>query len=124
MAVPKPHDGPTADKNRDWNWSEEKSEELDALLDHGDWKAVRQAHAWNDDSKGDPPPLKTAYKLPHHELIDGEIKVVWRGVAHAMNVLRGGRGGVKIPDDEKDAVYRHLAKHYEQFDEDPPDGPR
>jgi hypothetical protein len=121
MAVPKPHDGPTADKGRDWNWSENESKELDALLDAGGWAAVRDAHAWYDDSDGNPPQKKGDYKLPHHEVIHGEIKVVWRGVAHAMNVLKGGRGGVNIPEKEKQAVYRHLARHYEQFDEDPPE---
>lgn len=123
MPVPKPHDGPTADKNRDWNWSEEQPKEIDALLDKGGWAAVKQAHAWYDGGGGDPPEKRTAYKLPHHEVIGGEIKVVWRGVTRAMNVLKGGRGGVRIPDGDKAAVYRHLAKHYEQFDEEPPPEP-
>jgi hypothetical protein len=121
MAVPKPHDGPTADKDRDWNWSERETKEIDALLDKGGWAAVRDAHAWYDDSDGDPPEKRTAYKLPHHEVVGDQIRVVWRGVAHAMNVLKGGRGGVRIPEREKPDVYRHLAKHYEQFDEEPPD---
>jgi hypothetical protein len=121
MAVPKPHDGPTADKDRDWNWSERETKEIDALLDKGGWAAVRDAHAWYDDGDGDPPEKRTAYKLPHHEVVGDRIVVVWRGVAHAMNVLRGGRGGVRIPEREKSDVYRHLAKHYEQFDEEPPD---
>lgn len=120
MAVPRPHETPTADKNRDWNWSDQRTEEMDALLDLDGWKAVRDAHAWYDDGDGDPPERRTAYKLPHHEVIGGELKVVWRGVSHAMNVLKGGRGGVDLPKRDEDAVYRHLAKHYEQFGEEPP----
>lgn len=78
------------------------------------------AHAWYDPADGDPPHTKAAYKLPHHEVIDGELKVVWRGVAAAMQVLNGARGGVDIPDGDRPAVRRHLAAHYEQFDEEPP----
>src|ERR671937_2792104 len=111
MAVPKPHDGPTADRDRDWNWSAEEPEQLDALLEHGGWRAVAAAHAWYDDREGDPPEKRGAYKLPHHEVIGGEPKVVWRGVSHAMNVLRGGRGGVDVPAGERKAVWEHLARH-------------
>jgi hypothetical protein len=32
----------------------------------------------------------------------------------------GGRGGVDIPAGERRDVWRHLARHYEQFDEEPP----
>ena len=121
MAVPEPHNGPTADKDRDWNWSEQGTRQVDAMLEKGGWKLVAEAHAWYDDSEGDPPEKKGAYKLPHHELIDGRLQVVWRGVTHAMNVLAGGRGGVDIPDKDRRAVWRHLARHYEQFDEEPPE---
>lgn len=38
-----------------------------------------------------------------------------------MNALLGGRGGVDIPADEREAVYRHLVGHYKQFDKEPPD---
>ena len=109
MAVPEPHNGPTADKDRDWNWSGQGARQVDAMLEKGGWKLVAEAHAWYDDSEGDPPEKKGAYKLPHHELIDGRLQVVWRGVTHAMNVLAGGRGGVDIPEKDKRAVWRHLA---------------
>jgi hypothetical protein len=121
MTVPKPHGGATAPKDRDWNWSSDQPEAFDKLLDHGGWKAAAAAHAWYDDSDGDPPERKGDYKLPHHEVIGGEPKVVWHGVSHAMNILLGGRGGVNIPDGDRKAVYQHLAKHYEQFGEDPPE---
>jgi len=121
MAVPKPHGGPTADKDRDWHWSEQGAEQVDAMLEKGGWKQVAEAHGWYDDSDGDPPEKKGAYKLPHHELIDGRLQVVWRGVTHAMNALAGGRGGVDLPDKDRGAIWRHLARHYEQFDEEPPE---
>ena len=45
MAVPKPHNGPTADKDRDWHWSEEGAKQVDAMLEQGGWKLVAEAHA-------------------------------------------------------------------------------
>ena len=119
MTAPKPHASPTADRDRDWDWNADK---LDRLIEHGGWDAVANAHAWYDDDAddNDPPQLKTAYKLPHHELVDGELKVVWSGVNSAMNVLAGGRGGADLPDAEVEDVHRHLARHYEEFDEEPP----
>jgi hypothetical protein len=81
------------------------------------------AHAWWDREaeENDRPQQKTAYKLPHHELVDGRLKVVWRGVVAAMAVVNGGRGGVDIPDGDLRKVYDHLAAHYAQFEEEPPD---
>ena len=46
MAVPEPHDGPIADKDGDWHWSEQGARQVDAMLDKGGWKQVREAHAW------------------------------------------------------------------------------
>lgn len=121
MTVPQPHASPTAPKDRDWDWDE--SDKLDAILDHGGWDAAARAHAWYDGSadENDPPEQKNAYKLPHHELVDGDLEVVWSGVNSAMNALLGGRGGVDLPDDDRRAVYDHLARHYAEFDEEPPE---
>ena len=121
MAVPKPHGGPRADKDRDWSWGENEADETNALIDSGGWDAMVEAHAWYDDSEGDPPEKKSAYKLPHHAVVDGEVKVVWSGVAAAMNVVAGGRGGVKVPQKDVQPIYDHLAEHYRQFDEEPPE---
>ena len=46
---------------------------------------------------------------------------MWSGVAAAMNVVAGGRGGVKVPQEDVKPIYEHLVRHYEQFDEQPPD---
>jgi len=61
------------------------------------------------------------YKLPHHDIVDGKLAVVWRGVAAAMAALLGARGGVSIPDADRKAVYNHLVKHYKQFEKKPPE---
>jgi hypothetical protein len=62
------------------------------------------------------------YKLPHHDIHGGKLVVVYRGVVAAMAAVNGARGGVSFDSpDEKPKVYRHLAKHYQQFGEEPPD---
>ena len=33
MAVPEPHGGPAADKDRDWHWSEQGASQVDAMLE-------------------------------------------------------------------------------------------
>lgn len=71
---------------------------------------------WVDPDNAD---VKGGYKLPHH-LAQGH-NAVWRAVAAAMTALMGGRGGVAIPGGDKRGVYNHLAKHYRQFDKEPPD---
>lgn len=116
-----PHRSPTAPKDRDWQWS--GTDKLDEIREHGGWDAVANAHAWYDPAadEHDPPREKGAYKLPHHELIDGRLKVTWRGVVSAMTVVNGARGGVDIPEGDRRKVYDHLARHYEEFDEEPPD---
>jgi phage head maturation protease len=71
---------------------------------------------WYDSENAD---AKQAYKLPHHKQ-DG-YATVWRAVAAAMGALLGARGGVSIPDAERKGVYNHLAKHYKDFDKEPPE---
>ena len=73
--------------------------------------------AWYDEKN---PDVKQSYKLPHHKA-DGGHTVVWNGVRASMAALLGARGGVDIPDADKEAVYNHLAKHYKEFDKEPPE---
>jgi len=69
-----------------------------------------------------PPEKYSDLKLPHHVAEKkGVGKAVWSGVRAAMGALMGARGGVDIPDEDRAAVYKHLAKHYEQFGKVPPD---
>jgi len=115
---------PKADEDRAWDadravaslrkWaSSDGSGEKDTI----DWAKYRRGFAWYDEND-----LENfgSYKLPHHEVIDGTLYVVWRGVAAALAALMGARGGVDIPRDDRRAVYQHLARHYEQFEKEPP----
>lgn len=116
--APKPHGGPTAPEDRAWKWS--GTQKLNHIIEHGGWDEVAEAHAWHDNGNR-PPEKKTAYKLPHHELIDGRLQVVLAGVERSMNVVLGGRGGTKIPEADRRAAYEHLARHYEQFGREAPE---
>ena len=119
--VSAPHRSPTAEREREWQW--DGTDKLDGLIERG-WETVANAHAWYDpqaDPEHDPPQEKGAYKLPHHELIDDRLQVVWRGVVAAMTVVNGARGGADIPDSDLRKVYDHLSAHYAEFDEEPPE---
>ncbi|MCD6446484.1 hypothetical protein J7L49_06855 [Candidatus Bathyarchaeota archaeon] len=83
-----------------------------------DWNKYRKAFAWYN-----PEQIENfnSYKLPHHDIVNGEFSVVWHGVVAAMQTLLGARGGVQIPAIDRKAVYTHLAKHYRQFNREPPE---
>jgi len=83
-----------------------------------DWTKYREAFAWYDADDAD---SFTAYKLPHHDIVNGRFSVVWRGVAAAMTALKGARGGVDIPLSDREAVYNHLARHYQEFEREMPE---
>ena len=78
-------------------------------------KAIASCFAWSPKM---PPERFTDLKLPHHN--PKSKAVVWRGVAAAMAALMGARGGVDIPEADKRKVYNHLAKHYREFEKEPP----
>ncbi len=76
---------------------------------------VAEHYAWTPKM---PPEKFTDLKLPHHRPKDGAV--VWRGVSAAMGALLGARGGIDIPEADKQKVYKHLTAHYKQFDKEPP----
>lgn len=102
---------PVAEKDEAWNGAEQVKE-----ADIDDLKVMS---TFVDDVPEDDLG-KSSFKLPHHRARGGHA-VVWRGVVAAMAALLGARGGVDIPDNDRRAVYTHLAKHYREFDEEPPE---
>ncbi|MBL3669054.1 HK97 family phage prohead protease [Streptomyces sp. M2CJ-2] len=73
--------------------------------------ALRQAHAWVDpDGDAD---TKSSYRFIHHFVdTDGNVGAASTvACTTAIGVLNGGRGGTTIPDDDRQAVYKHLARH-------------
>lgn len=121
-AVP-PHDTPMMDKGTTWDGVAARKELAVWASSDGsgdkekmDWSKYAKGFAWYDSEN---PEEFGSYKLPHHIVVDGELKVVWRGVAAAMSALMGGRGGVDATDMQ--GIHEHLSEHYKQFDETPPD---
>ena len=98
---------PHAPEDMDWDAGVEvKNAEVEDLM---------KMCAWYDAENKD---KKSAYKLPHHTL--SGYKTVLRGCQAAMGAMMGARGGVEIPEEDRQGVYNHLAKHYAEFDKEPP----
>lgn len=53
------------------------------------------------------------YKLPHHDVKDGELVTVWGGVKAAGTAIQDGT--IEIPEDDLATVKAHLEKHYREF---------
>lgn len=71
--------------------------------------------AWFDNERSEE---KSSYLLVHHRALDK--KANWRGVLSAMAILMGAKE-VGIPEADRKKVYNHLAKHYEQFEQEAPE---
>jgi hypothetical protein len=82
-----------------------------------DWAKYRRGFAWYDSKN-----VETfgGYKLPHHDVKDGKLVTVRRGVIAAGNAVQGSRGGVDIPSVDLPGVKAHLGKHYGSMDMTPP----
>ena len=118
MPVPRDVSRDLADRDEPWQaptLSDFTSQSWEELSD-AEKRRIAGHFAWSPEL---PPERFTDLKLPHHRPSDG--RVVWRGVVAAMAALLGARGGVDIPENERRAVYDHLASHYRQFDEEPPE---
>lgn len=85
--------------------------------DKMNWNMYKELFTWFD---SDERTSFGVYKLPHHDVTGGEPLTIWRGVVAAMGVLLGARGGVDVPESDKRRIYNHLARHYRQFDKEPP----
>lgn len=116
---------PLADKGRGWDASGAKGRIARWASSDGsgnketiNWTQYGRAFTWvnreNRENFG-------SYKLPHHDVINGDLKTVWRGVTAAMAALLGARGGVDVPDGDRRGIYNHLSRHYRDFEEQPPE---
>jgi len=112
---------PLAPEDMEWDAAAAQKRVRDWASDSDgnvDWAKYRKAFAWYDETDEE---KVASYKLPHHDIVDGELKTVWRGVAAAMGALLGARGGADIPDADREKVYKHLAAHYKEFEKEPPE---
>jgi hypothetical protein len=118
MAVTNFQDYPMADRDRAWDGdAAEKRIRKWAGAEEEPNEKYRDAHVWYDADNKD---NFTAYKLLVADVVNGTVKAVPRGVMAAGNVMVGGRGGVDLPDQDRDRVKNHLAKYYAKMDDSPP----
>ncbi len=87
-----------------------------AEIREADVAQLKLMSTWFDSENAD---SKSSYKLPHHRA--SNLNTVWRGTAASMAALLGARGGVDIPENDRQGVYNHLVKHYKEFDKEAPD---
>ncbi|MET9099950.1 HK97 family phage prohead protease [Streptomyces antibioticus] len=73
--------------------------------------ALRAAHAWVDPD-GDAA-AKSSYRFIHHFVdMDGNVGAASTAACTTgIGVLNGARGGTTIPDEDRESVYKHLARH-------------
>lgn len=125
--IPAPIDGrtvtsyqsemPIAAEDVPWGWNTTAQDEvLGEGLDN--WDRYERAHLYFDEDGNKE--AKSSYKLPIARMINGELRIVLRGIQSAMAALNGARGGVNIPDSERKAVYDNLVRYYQRFDKDAP----
>lgn len=107
---------PLADIRQKWEFGKA---EFEALLEKGGWPLIREAHAWQVEpfTAEGAPEVKSAYRLAHHVLIDGEMRTVFRGVAAGMAALLALKA---LDAADKAGIYAHLAEHYAEFGQVPP----
>ena len=118
MSVTAFQDLPLADRDREWDGdaAEKRVRKWADAQDEPNQK-YRDAHVWYDSDNKD---NFTAYKLLIADVVGGKLEAVPRGVMAAGAIMQGSRGGVDLPDKDRDRVKSHLAKYYEKLDETPP----
>jgi len=99
-----------------WNANESKKRVKEWA--DGNFNKYKRAFTWYDKESME---KLRSYKLPHHDIRGGKLVTNWRGVAAAMASLLGARGGANVPDEDKKGIYKHLKKHYAQFDKPIPE---
>ena len=114
-------DLPLAPKETDWGFDEEYGKKI---IDELGIKEFQNAFLFH--LKGDTEDPKT-YKLPVAKIIDGELKLIFRGVIAAGSSLRGSdkhNSGYynldKLSLDNKKKLYNIVKDLYKKFDEDAP----
>jgi hypothetical protein len=99
-----------------WGWEAGAKERT---LGDNDWETFKKAHAWHDSDNLE---SLSGYRLPFAQVIDGELQVVFRGVASAMGaILRDMKGQdpkqslAGINKSEYRSIYNLLSKYYDKF---------
>ena len=97
--------------NEDMAWSFNASEG-NAIIEKYGWSGYKRVHTFVDISDEPTPEKRESYKNPHAKIVDGELKLVWRGVAAAANPNRRPSG---VSDEVYASARKHWAAHYRKF---------
>ena len=111
-------DLPLADVTRKWDSAQAvtrvrdftKSTETPA-------RGYRRAFFWFDSEDAE---AFGAYKLPFADVVDGRLVAVPRAIFAAAAAMRGGRGGVDLPDGDRSGVEAHINRYYDKMDRESP----
>lgn len=98
---------------RSWNGTAT----VKALADDARPSELRSVYAWVDPDAD--PEAKSSYRFPHHHGVGGpaNIKACLQGIA----TLNGASGDLGIPEEHREAVYKHLSAHLLDADRDVPE---
>ncbi len=111
----------TFEEKQAWDATEAKNR-MKALCgsdkDTMDWNKYGQGFAYIDESDAK---NYSAYKLPFADVDGTDIKAVWKGVAAAMGALMGARGGVDLPESDRQTAYNTLKRYYGKFEKEAPE---
>ena len=121
MVVPYGDTPISSNPEASWDSSEAELRIRDwALNSDGDidWDKYMTAFAYVEPGDED---ILAGYKLPHHDVENGELVTHRRGVIAAMGALNGARAAMDLTENERSEIYSHLTRHYAQFDMDAPD---
>jgi HK97 family phage prohead protease len=108
----------------------------------GDWDAkaaTKRLRSWAGVDQDDPPASSWSkfargfgrvtgkgsqledFSYPHHDIEDGKLVLSAKGLGAAVAAVNGARGESDWDEQERKAVYQHLAKHYRKdLEKDPP----
>lgn len=109
-AIP-PHETDTV--TRSWNGAAT----VKGLAEDARPSELRTVYAWVD-PEGDPE-AKSSYRLPHHHGVNGPANL--RACLLGIAALNGATGDLGIPEEDRDAVYKHLAAHLSDADREAPE---
>lgn len=111
-------DLPIGDESTAWNsTSAIKRIKTFTKSDESPSNTYKNAFLWYDAANAD---NFTAYKLPIADVIDGRLVALPKAIFAAAAAINGARGGVDIPDNEKQSIINNLKKYYKKMDMDSP----
>lgn len=114
-------DFPIADREREWDSdaAEQRVREAFGGGDNLNFSRYRRAFLWYDQEN---PELLGSYKLQIADWIDGRLFAVPRAIFSVAQALSGARGGINIPEADKERVRAQIERYYakmsDEFDDD------